>query len=246
MQVVQRRIFEQQDSRWNLDAAEQDVCRRAMPRLIRLPSRAVPWRRRRSDSMRRSCASRCSTAAPLRACASTPDTGRRRWRSRRGRSTRPPIGSMSSRIPLQSGRHWLSRLVGYAGEQLARRPRSHVTAQLRHEVWREDGTVDDVSDDDHRDDRQESRLNLGLRDPVGPTLDDVAALRIRPAQEVGEHHHGDAHRDGVVDGVLVQASLEQSESRNHVCVVEDSQAGAEPALNTKAQRKPTTRPDGGA
>ena len=91
-------------------------------------------------------------------------------------------------------------------------------------MGRENRAVEHVSDDDHSDDGHDCRLNTGLRHLVRPHLDDVASLRIRAAQEVGEDHHLHAHRDGVIDRVLVQGPLEQAQARDHVGVVEDAES----------------------
>ena len=88
------------------------------------------------------------------------------------------------------------------------------------------------------------RLDAGLRHLVRPHLDDVAALRIRPAQQVGEDHHLYAHRDGVVDRVLVQSPLEQSQSGNDVGVVEDSEPGAETGVEHQGPAEADDEADG--
>ena len=69
---------------------------------------------------------------------------------------------------------------------------------------------------------------------VGEHLDDVAALQIRPAEKVGEDHHLHAHRDGVIDRVLVQSPLEESQSRDHVGVVEDTEPGANARIENQS------------
>ena len=80
-------------------AAHDDVHRRAAARPVGLPSSEVRGRRRRTGSARRSCTSRCSTAAPRRAAASTPDTGRRRSRNRRGRKEVSCVGAGHCSLP---------------------------------------------------------------------------------------------------------------------------------------------------
>ncbi len=86
--VVVGRVLEEDDAGGDLDVGPDELEDRSPCPTGRSPSRAGPSRRRRSGSGRRSRTSRCSRAAPRRAAASTPGTGRCRSRSRTGRSRR--------------------------------------------------------------------------------------------------------------------------------------------------------------
>ena len=101
-------------------------------------------------------------------------------------------------------------LIRDAREQLARRPRGYQSTELGNEVGRENGTVEQVSDDDNSDNGQECRLKTGPGDLIRPHLDDISTFGIRSPEQVGEDHHLHAHRQRVIDRVLVLGPLEQA------------------------------------
>jgi hypothetical protein len=70
----------------------------------------------------------------------------------------------------------LLRLVRYAWEQLARRPRGHPTAQLRNEMGRENRAIEHISDHHDSDDGHDRRLKTTRRPLVGPHLDDISSF----------------------------------------------------------------------
>src|SRR5581483_3146386 len=142
------------------------------------------------------------------------------------------------------GRWWaLPGLVRNTRKQRDRRARGHPPRQLGYQMRCEDGAVENVSDDDDRDDGQHRRPKTARRPLLGPHLDDVPAFGICAAEKIGEDHHLHAHRQGVVDGVLVAGPLPQPQAGNHVPVMEDAEPGSHDRVEEEGPAEADGKPD---
>ena len=158
MGVVDRRVLEEQDPRWDLDAGLHDLEHRSATGAVR-----VPVEQRRLDVVP---AAQRPEAVLLVAVQGglIPKAGPRRIRivvdldvvgvvvdrgCGRARAHRCPS------ITRSRSSHAVQRLVLHAGEQLLGRPGGHLAHQLRGEMGREHRQVEGVPDDDDGDDREQ-------------------------------------------------------------------------------------------
>ena len=92
-------------------------------------------------------------------------------------------------------------------------------------------------------DRTVDRRRLG-RPGVGQRLDDGASFGIRSSEDVGEDHHHHAHRQGVVERVLVLGPLPQRKPGDHPAVVEDAEPSTQDPVEEKGPEEADDEPDG--